>query len=881
MRNDILKTISSQKDLTNVILLTFNIDLIFVETVLLRQLKRCGHPSLTILADAEEASRAFEAQGRWLSGIGRRYRVVPVRMEPGYRFHPKALLMSGTAGATVMVGSGNLTFGGFRQNEEIWTSFTSEGGDNGALASFREMLQACLERARISSGARRDIEEAYDNRTRPWAADLGAPTDVLWRANGQESLLAQMARVIAGDPVQRILVCSPYYDPQGAGLRELQTRWPDAELQLLVQSGKSTLTQMALQGASTPVELRAIRSSRQEGREAFVHAKFYAFYSGDQAVLFAGSANCSAAALLRDGLAGNSEMLAYRRLPAEDVAAQVLSELEVLSELPTIQAAPDRNEDEEGREGITVHRASYESGVLTVAFGGQAGLSVDTCVLDDEVVHLSAAVGPGHDIRLPRAGAPRSVRLEGSADGERVTSRSHWVDHEFVLSATSRQRKLAQSVESRISPATWSFGSWAEILRLLGDHLQYEPDWTKSGNRNSDKKDDEERVYKSADFFTDDYRLPRHRPAGLFRHEDERIFGLQRLLLEYFGIEREESIPETDEEPRGADEEVDRPEVVRKTPQRSLVQRKPLTEPEGKRAKRIAAKLVDQILDRDFLASRHQDLLAGDLTIVAVLLIAGWSEGWLTPQQFVELTYRVWTHLFFDTGCDQTQGNRTRGWMELREERTDDVDVFHSAVGTVSLSAALTLWACSCPKAAEPLEAARFALATRLAVARLPWLWNVSKLSDVFDEVSRIATRTGSLRDLGSGEWDRTVTRWDAMLREGRALWRMEHLLGKSIDEWRESVEWEELPAGTLLWQGKLGFGVLTTHVVRKAQSSGVPVLMLRATKSERSISPDYVMPARCLLQALSRDARGLPLEDVTALASFVAELEETLGRAH
>jgi len=46
LRDDILKLVAGQKSLTHIFIATFNIDFIFIESVLLRELRKCGHPSL-------------------------------------------------------------------------------------------------------------------------------------------------------------------------------------------------------------------------------------------------------------------------------------------------------------------------------------------------------------------------------------------------------------------------------------------------------------------------------------------------------------------------------------------------------------------------------------------------------------------------------------------------------------------------------------------------------------------------------------------------------------------------------------------------------------------------------------------------------------------
>ena len=105
MRADLLEAISSAKDVTNAVILTHNIDFVFVQTVVLSAFRRCGHPTITVFADSGCATESFAHQESMLTGLGVRYRVVPIEMDPGFRFHPKAVLLSGEQAATLLVGA--------------------------------------------------------------------------------------------------------------------------------------------------------------------------------------------------------------------------------------------------------------------------------------------------------------------------------------------------------------------------------------------------------------------------------------------------------------------------------------------------------------------------------------------------------------------------------------------------------------------------------------------------------------------------------------------------------------------------------------------------------------------------------------------------------
>ena len=53
MREDVLKIVTSAKDVTNAVILTHNIDFVFVQSVVIPALRKCGSPTVTIFADGD------------------------------------------------------------------------------------------------------------------------------------------------------------------------------------------------------------------------------------------------------------------------------------------------------------------------------------------------------------------------------------------------------------------------------------------------------------------------------------------------------------------------------------------------------------------------------------------------------------------------------------------------------------------------------------------------------------------------------------------------------------------------------------------------------------------------------------------------------------
>lgn len=247
MRQDLIKLVETQGETTNAIVLTHNIDFVFVQLIVIPALRRCGSPTLTIFADAQCAAESYAYQSPVLVGLGKRYRVVPVGMGPGFRFHPKALLLSGPEKATLLVGSGNLTFGGWRENAEIWVRFDSDRDRTAPFASFRNFLNNIVAKVPLSGPVRDQIDEAFDGRSRAWAMDMDPPSGLLGRVGSGLDLLGQMAAAYGSEPVDSLVVCSPYYDPEGAALGKLLERFGAARAEVFVQKKHPGLPKAAIE----------------------------------------------------------------------------------------------------------------------------------------------------------------------------------------------------------------------------------------------------------------------------------------------------------------------------------------------------------------------------------------------------------------------------------------------------------------------------------------------------------------------------------------------------------------------------------------------------------------------------------------------------------
>ncbi len=219
MREDILKVIKDSKDITHVFILTHNIEFLFIQAVLIPALRKCGSPTLTIFADAQCAEESYQSQFRFLKDLGVRYRVVPIAMRPGFRFHPKAIFLSGQKQASLLVGSGNLTFGGWRENGEVWSRYDPASDGGGAFGGFRnymhEVIDLCSD---LKEPLRAELEEAFDPTSRSWSESLDSESPLLGHVGKGDSMLSRMQEIAGKAPAEHLLICTPYFDREAEAL---------------------------------------------------------------------------------------------------------------------------------------------------------------------------------------------------------------------------------------------------------------------------------------------------------------------------------------------------------------------------------------------------------------------------------------------------------------------------------------------------------------------------------------------------------------------------------------------------------------------------------------------------------------------------------------
>jgi hypothetical protein len=886
MRHDVLEVISSAKDVTNLIVLTHNIDFVFIQCVVLPALRKCGSPTLTIFADLHCCEEVYESQAPVLSTLGVRYRVIPVSMKAGFRFHPKALLLSGMKKATLLVGSGNVTFGGWRENAEVWLRYDTDTDGTAAFAAFQGYLQRVLEICPHSQeqGAR-EAGEAFDGATREWAAKMEAPAHLLGRAGHGQSLLEQMKAKVGGKSADHLYVVTPFFDEDAEALKSLATELAVTSSTVLVQSGRTNLLATAADHLGPAFSLKSATFKHREKlgsngeeqvREAFLHAKIYAVQSDDTAMVFAGSANCSRAALMIPGTGGNAELLASAAMPLMDFRRQFLEEIVIDDAALQLGLHQDTASKSLPQEFIRVNAARFDLGRIDVSFQCSVGMKVHGVLVDGKA---SGTIEQA-DNRLTLSSnqtRPRTIVLLGESAGKECRSLPHWIDDEAALRVSARGRSLAESINTCVRADRWNISTWTEVLAELYKHLEYMPRREFHPRTPSSQRKDGNGVveFRWEDVFAQGYRFPVGSSFhGLSPTSDDRIGSLRSMLLRWYGISQPSTSNGDDVPASGApkngnldqdedDDPVDRPVPLRKTP--SSIVKDLVTQKERERALRFVRQIADRLGDREFICERNPTLLAADLKVAALLLRAGIADGWLCEDDFFDATLRMWLPLFFSA-----EGDDHAGWLELRYLTDPNQEDFVNEISSADMSAALACWALSVPLTESSPGQAKFVLASALSAARLPWLWQTGSNDEIAKQVAEVFAHTTDTTNL---DWSSIEDRWLTLIRRGYALSRLKTAMaGENLSQLAKRIKQMDVRAGELLWQGKYGFCVAENGCQREMKAR-CDIFLFQRGNSKKCFSGAFLIPLVGLL-----DIVGMQVVDENSRREILRMTEEVQG---
>lgn len=383
------------------VITSFGVDFPAYETIVLPRMREAGCNNNVLVVDGRMLAQALSDSDRRPKAAGRRYSVVGAKAEGV--FHPKLVVQLGKTAGRLLVASANMTAAGLAGNLEVVGEVRTDESDRKAVPVFRAVVQ-CLKRFFESdSVAGRQLEWAL-TRAR-WLRSSGPDEAVVeLEGGGAVAFLGsdsvrgigeRFVELVGERSVRRLVVVSPYWDPDLSALRHLMRRLNPAETAVVIQPGSALFPTHAWSGVQN-ARLFDIARAGIAGASRFAHAKLIVAETESADCVLFGSANCTEAALGRgDRASVNEEACLYRELGAGE-CAEMLGLQASLESSNAIQVADippfspgdtiELNELEQSLPGrfelsVTELRwwpaGRFDSGSAKLALFDQAGMQLD------------------------------------------------------------------------------------------------------------------------------------------------------------------------------------------------------------------------------------------------------------------------------------------------------------------------------------------------------------------------------------------------------------------------------------------------------------------------------------------------------------------------
>lgn len=187
---------------------TYSLSLSFFESAVLDQLVRGGTRNALILADVDGVRGALSEQGA--RRAGKEYDIEPIKVPTGV-FHAKVTALVGDGECHLLVGSGNLTFGGWGGNFELFEHVHS-GSAVDAIRDTADFFDGLAEGLRARHGAQSECGNlaALLHQTVDGSAGDGR---IRLFHNLRRSILDQISELVADlGGATRLIAASPFWD---------------------------------------------------------------------------------------------------------------------------------------------------------------------------------------------------------------------------------------------------------------------------------------------------------------------------------------------------------------------------------------------------------------------------------------------------------------------------------------------------------------------------------------------------------------------------------------------------------------------------------------------------------------------------------------------
>ncbi|TLM67382.1 MAG: hypothetical protein FDZ69_04620 [Deltaproteobacteria bacterium] len=297
---------------------TYALSLTFFESFVMRELRKKGCREVYLIADADGYQMSLSE--RRSHQVGQDYRLIPVALPNGV-FHAKCMYLASDEGDVLVVGSGNVTFGGFGRNLEVFEILTPDLSPL-AFEDFADFLESLSIKDNWAVPERDWLDKFSSLALRAAKTAPSPPEDQprLWHTVA-EPIVGQMAKFCAGvGKIREVNILSPYYDNDGSAVKSLIESLKPTALSIgLPTKSKQAVNFPFDSSAHWGVSLKAQKPVVPSANRG-LHAKWFQIGAeGGEVIELTGSVNATSKALCS---VDNVEVGVVRRTPKGGEALQ-------------------------------------------------------------------------------------------------------------------------------------------------------------------------------------------------------------------------------------------------------------------------------------------------------------------------------------------------------------------------------------------------------------------------------------------------------------------------------------------------------------------------------------------------------------------------------
>jgi HKD family nuclease len=375
---NILEEIGQLRGCDSCIILTYNIDLAWFESLVYQRLITAGVRRILIIADLYELASTIERQGGSIHRAGIDYSTIGINASGC--FHPKAVFLSGQNIAQLYVGSGNLSTGGFGRNLEVFERIEVRDEDReipAAFGQFREYLEKLFQSYLdvVSTSIENLMTHAFgvDILTLPQLRGsqvqlLGSPAGLFPRLN------------IPNEPSESLTLLAPYFDPKGEMVLELAKRFNSTDFRVITDKRRTNLCAEAaelIKTAGGTIQFLDVDNERP------LHAKIIFGKGRGWSLGLFGSANLSKAAWFGH----NAELVALRHNELSNEIESLLDSLNVKDACET--ELQELGQFRPGEDHPKEHEFSIDSNVTKAKWIGKNQIELNfNCSVSDSAITI-------------------------------------------------------------------------------------------------------------------------------------------------------------------------------------------------------------------------------------------------------------------------------------------------------------------------------------------------------------------------------------------------------------------------------------------------------------------------------------------------------------